>query len=241
MNTVLKKALTIATASAAVLAMGACGSSGSSSSKGGDKQKTIGFVAVGPEGGFRTANENDLKKAFKNAGFNMIYSPTQNNDQQKQIQAFNKFVNDEVDAIVLSSTEDSGWDESLKKAKEAEIPVFLVDRNVQTKDESLVASHIGPSNEWAGPSRIRPLAPSGKFSLTNSAACCPAHSLEGPMWEATRLSSLVCTLRSTKKTGISASLAFFRDSSQPLSSVEDRTIASTSSLTNLLKAWICFC
>ena len=150
MNTVLKKALTIATASAAVLAMGACGSSGSSSSKGGDQQKTIGFVAVGPEGGFRTANENDLKKAFKNAGFNMIYSPTQNNDQQKQIQAFNKFVNDEVDAIVLSSTEDSGWDESLKKAKEAEIPVFLVDRNVQTKDESLVASHIGPSNEWAG-------------------------------------------------------------------------------------------
>ena len=150
MNKVLKKALTIATASAAVLAMGACGSSGSSSSKGGDKQKTIGFVAVGPEGGFRTANENDLKKAFKNAGFNMIYSPTQNNDQHKQIQAFNKFVNDEVDAIVLSSTEDSGWDESLKKAKEAEIPVFLVDRNVQTKDESLVASHIGPSNEWAG-------------------------------------------------------------------------------------------
>lgn len=153
MNGVLKKVLTTATVSAAVLGMGACGSSGSSGSsagKDGDGQKTIGFVAVGPEGGFRTANENDLKKAFKNAGFNMIYSPTQNNDQQKQIQAFNKFVNDDVDAIVLSSTEDSGWDESLKKAKEAEIPVFLVDRNVQTKDESLIASHIGPSNEWAG-------------------------------------------------------------------------------------------
>lgn len=150
MKNALKKVLTIATASAAVLGMGACGSSGSSAGKDSDGQKTIGFVAVGPEGGFRTANENDLKKAFKSAGFNMIYSPTQNNDQQKQIQAFNKFVNDDVDAIVLSSTEDSGWDESLKKAKEAEIPVFLVDRNVQTKDESLVASHIGPSNEWAG-------------------------------------------------------------------------------------------
>ncbi|MCF8884073.1 substrate-binding domain-containing protein, partial [Erythrobacter sp. SN021] len=56
------------------------------------------------------------------------------NDQQKQIQAFNKFVNDEVDAIILSSTEDSGWDDSLKKAAEAEIPVFTVDRNVDVKD-----------------------------------------------------------------------------------------------------------
>ena len=97
-------------------------------------KKTVGFVAVGPEGGFRTANEKDIQKAFEDAGFDLTYSPTQNNDQQKQIQAFNKFVNDEVDAIILSSTEDSGWDDSLKKAAEAEIPVFTVDRNVDVKD-----------------------------------------------------------------------------------------------------------
>ena len=33
-------------------------------------------------------------------GFDLTYSPTQNNDQQKQIQAFKQFVNDEVDAII---------------------------------------------------------------------------------------------------------------------------------------------
>lgn len=148
-----KKTLGVAVSAVAIFGLAACGNSGASSSGSKDGKKTIGFVAVGPEGGFRTANENDLKSAFKNAGFDLIYSPTQNNDQQKQIQAFNKFVNDEVDAIVLSATEDSGWDDSLKKAAEAEIPVFTVDRNVDVKDataKKAIVSHIGPSNEWAG-------------------------------------------------------------------------------------------
>ena len=150
-----KKAIAICASAAAMASMAACGggsSDGDSSSSKSDK-KTIGFVAVGPEGGFRTANENDLKKAFEDAGFDLVYSPTQNNDQQKQIQAFNKFVNDEVDAIVLSATNDSGWDDCLENAAEAEIPVFTVDRNIDIKSDAAkkaVVSHIGPSNVWAG-------------------------------------------------------------------------------------------
>ncbi|MBT1173021.1 ABC transporter substrate-binding protein [Bifidobacterium sp. MA2] len=145
-----KKAIALVASAAALVSVAACGSASSAKDSG---KKTVGFVAVGPEGGFRTANEKDIQAAFKDAGFDLIYSPTQNNDQQKQIQAFNKFVNDEVDAIILSSTEDSGWDESLKKAAEAEIPVFTVDRNVDVKDaeaKKAIVSHIGPSNEWAG-------------------------------------------------------------------------------------------
>ncbi|PJM76256.1 substrate-binding domain-containing protein [Bifidobacterium simiarum] len=153
MKKALKTGLAAIVAASAMVSLAACGGSSSGSDSSSDGQKTVGFVAVGPEGGFRTANENDIKKAFKDAGFNLVYSPTQNNDQQKQIQAFNKFVNDEVDAIILSSTEDKGWDDSLKKAAEAEIPVFTVDRNVEVKDataKKAIVSHIGPSNEWAG-------------------------------------------------------------------------------------------
>lgn len=153
MKNVVKKGLALVVAGAALVSFAACGANGGNGGKDSNAKKTIGFVAVGPEGGFRTANENDLKKAFEAAGFNLIYAPTQNNDQQKQIQAFNKFVNDEVSAIVLSSTEDSGWDDSLKKAYKAEIPVFTVDRNVNVTDadaKKAIVSHIGPSNEWAG-------------------------------------------------------------------------------------------
>ncbi|NMM98349.1 substrate-binding domain-containing protein [Bifidobacterium olomucense] len=146
-----KKAIALVASAAALVSVAACGSSNSGSSDSG--KKVVGFVAVGPEDGFRTANEKDIQQAFADAGFDLKYSPTQQGDQSKQIQAFNKFVNDEVDAIILSSTEDSGWDESLKKAAEAEIPVFTVDRNIDVKDSAAakaVVSHIGPSNEWAG-------------------------------------------------------------------------------------------
>ena len=147
-----KKAIALVASAAALVSVAACGPSNAGGSSDSGK-KTVGFVAVGPEGGFRTANEKDIQKAFEDAGFDLTYSPTQNNDQQKQIQAFNKFVNDEVDAIILSSTEDSGWDDSLKKAAEAEIPVFTVDRNVDVKDaeaKKAIVAHIGPSNVWCG-------------------------------------------------------------------------------------------
>lgn len=149
-----KKAVALMASVAALASMAACGS-GDATSGSGDNggKKKVGFVAVGPEGGYRTANENDIKKAFKDAGSDLVYTPTQNNDQQKRIQAFNKFVNDEVDAIVLSSTEDSGWDESLKKAAQAEIPVVTVDRHVQVRDaeaKKAVVAYIGPDHGWQG-------------------------------------------------------------------------------------------
>ena len=152
-----KKAIALVASAAALVSVAACGSSnaGDAGADGGSDggKKTVGFVAVGPEGGFRTANEKDIQNAFKDAGFELTYSPTTGSDQSKQIQAFNKFVNDEVDAIILSSTEDSGWDDSLKKAAEAEIPVFTLDRNVDVTDaeaKKAIVSHIGPSNEWCG-------------------------------------------------------------------------------------------
>ena len=71
-----KKAIALVASAAALVSVAACGSA---SSEGGSDsgKKTVGFVAVGPEGGFRTANENDIKSAFKDAGFDLIYSPTQ--------------------------------------------------------------------------------------------------------------------------------------------------------------------
>ena len=48
-----------------------------------------------------------------------------------------------VDYIVLMPISESGWDSVLQEAKEAGIPVILVDRMVDVEDESLYAAHIG--------------------------------------------------------------------------------------------------
>lgn len=139
-----KKAIALVASAAALVSVAACGPSNAGGSSDSGK-KTVGFVAVGPEGGFRTANEKDIQKAFEDAGFDLTYSPTQNNDQQKQIQAFNKFVNDEVDAIILSSTEDSGWDDSLKKAlrlrfRSSPLTVTWTSRTPRPRRPSLLTS-----------------------------------------------------------------------------------------------------
>lgn len=148
----IRSVLAGAVAAGLALALAACGG-GSSAGGSGSKAPsdiTVGFVAVGPEGGFRTANENDIRSAFKKAGINLKYSPTQNNDQQPQLQAFSSFVDADVNAILLSATEDTGWDKVLQEAKDAEIPVILLDRNIQTSNKDLYATHIGPNNVWDG-------------------------------------------------------------------------------------------
>jgi ABC-type sugar transport system substrate-binding protein len=143
------------------LGLAACGSDDDSSaggSGGGDDVVTVGFVAVGPEGGWRTANENNIKEAFSaENGFDLKYSPASDGSQNSQITAFTSFIDEEVDVILLSATEATGWEDVLGKAQEAEIPVVLLDRGIEPDDTDLYAAHIGPDNysisvsaaEWA--------------------------------------------------------------------------------------------
>lgn len=119
---------------------------------------TVGYVAVGPEGGWRDAHEKAVRDAFAaDSSFDLKYAPASSpTDQNSQINAFNTFVNDEVDAILLTATEASGWEDSLELAQEAEIPVILLDRGVDASDD-LYATRIAPDNiavaaqvgEWA--------------------------------------------------------------------------------------------
>lgn len=136
-------------AGAVALSLAGCaGGSGAGSEGGGEGDlTTVGFVAVGPEGGWRNANEQAIKDAFtQEAGFDLKYAPAASpSDQKSQLDAFATFVNDEVDVILLTATEASGWEDSLELAKEAEIPVVLLDRGVDAP-EDLYVTRIAPDN-----------------------------------------------------------------------------------------------
>lgn len=108
---------------------------------------TVGFVAVGPEGGWRDANENNVQAAFKDAGATVKYAGTADNDQANQLQAFSSFVDEDVDLILLSATEATGWETSLKDAQEAEIPVILIDRMIDPDEPDLYVQRLAPNNE----------------------------------------------------------------------------------------------
>ena len=144
---------------AVALGLGACSAGGGDDASGdGGDLTTIGFVAVGPEGGWRTANEKNIQDSFSEEnGFELKYAPATNGDQNSQITAFTSFIDEDVDAILLSATEATGWESILERAKEAEIPVVLLDRGIEPNDTELYTSHIAPDNvgisasaaEWA--------------------------------------------------------------------------------------------
>lgn len=145
----MKRRTLVGVAGAAVLALAlsACGGDGGSGSGGEDDRIVIGFVAVGPEGGWRAANEQNIKDTFTaEAGYELKYAPATNLDQQSQIAAFTSFVDEGVDIILLSATEATGWEASLRRAQEADIPVILVDRGIEPDDPSLYVTRVAPDN-----------------------------------------------------------------------------------------------
>jgi simple sugar transport system substrate-binding protein len=63
--------------------------------------------------------------------------------QENQIAAIREFIAQRVGYIVLAPVTEDGWDGVLKEAKDAAIPVIIVDRMIKTADSSLYTCWIG--------------------------------------------------------------------------------------------------
>ena len=119
-----------------------------------DEPLKIGFCQVGAESGWREAHTNSMKEMFTvENGYNLQYVDG-NGDQNVQIQAIKDFIKNKVSAIVLAPVVETGWDEVLKEAKAAKIPVIIVDRMIKTSDESLYACWVGSNFKTEGTNAI---------------------------------------------------------------------------------------
>ncbi|WP_125129903.1 ABC transporter substrate-binding protein [Microbacterium sp. 10M-3C3] len=116
---------------------------------GGDDVITVGFAQTGSESGWRAANTESMKEAFSaENGFDLKFNAA-DNKQEAQIAAVRNFINQGVDAIVIAPITVDGWDDVLKEAKDAGIPVILEDRTVSASDD-LYASWVGLDFEQEG-------------------------------------------------------------------------------------------
>ncbi|MCI9445159.1 MAG: substrate-binding domain-containing protein [Oscillospiraceae bacterium] len=103
----------------------------------------VGMCQVGAESDWRVANSESMKTVFtEENGYRLLFDDARQK-QENQISAVRKFIQQQVDYIVLMPISESGWDSVLQEAKEAEIPVILVDRMVDVADEELYAAHVG--------------------------------------------------------------------------------------------------
>lgn len=103
----------------------------------------VGFSQIGAESGWRTAETTSIKETLGNdPQFKLKFSDAQQK-QVNQIKALRSFIAQKVDLIALAPVVESGWEKVLTEAKDAEIPVILLDRRIKVEDESLYTSFIG--------------------------------------------------------------------------------------------------
>ena len=103
--------------------------------------KVIGFSQIGSESGWRAAETTVTKQQAEKRGYQLQFSDAQQK-QENQIAAMRSFVAQGVDAILIAPVVATGWDAVLKEAKEADIPVVLLDRMVDS-DKSLYLTAVG--------------------------------------------------------------------------------------------------
>lgn len=110
----------------------------------------VGFSQLGAESDWRSANTESMKDTFtKENGYQLIVEDGQQK-QSNQMTAIRTFIQQDVDYIVLAPVTENGWETVLEEAKEAGIPVIIVDRMVNVADDSLFTCWVGSDFELEG-------------------------------------------------------------------------------------------
>src|SRR5689334_4437017 len=106
------------------------------------KDMTLCFPQLGAESDWRTANTASFKETATSLGIKQLVFSDAQQKQENQISAVRACIQQGVDVIALPPVVEDGWDAALTEAKNANIPVIIVDRSVSA-DKSLYAAHIG--------------------------------------------------------------------------------------------------
>ena len=110
--------------------------------------ETVGFAQIGSESGWRAAETTVTRQEAEKRGHDLKFADAQQK-QENQIKAVKTFIAQGVDAILLAPVVATGWDQVLQEAKEAEIPVVLLDRQVDSS-EDLYLTAVGSDLEHEG-------------------------------------------------------------------------------------------
>ena len=106
------------------------------------KDLVLCYPQLGAESDWRTANSASFKETAAQLGIKQLIFSDAQQKQENQISAIRSCIQQGVNVIALPPVVETGWDAVLTEAKNAGIPVILVDRSLSA-DPSLYAAHIG--------------------------------------------------------------------------------------------------
>lgn len=116
----------------------------------------VGFSQIGAESEWRTGNTASIQEAAEDLGVELIFSDAQQK-QENQIKAIRTFIAQQVDVIGVSPVVETGWESVFQEAKDAGIPIILLDRQADVP-ESLYATHLGSDFVEEGRNAARVMA-----------------------------------------------------------------------------------
>ena len=101
----------------------------------------VGFAQLGAESEWRVANTVSIKETAEQLGVELRFLDAQQK-QDNQIEAVRKLIIQKVDVIGIAPIVETGWDEVFQEAKDAGIPIIVVDRRAAVP-EDLYVSYMG--------------------------------------------------------------------------------------------------
>lgn len=101
----------------------------------------VGYAQLGAESEWRAANTISIKETAEELGVELRFIDAQQK-QENQILAVRKFIVQKVDVIGISPIVETGWEKVFQEAKDAGIPIILVDRRAAVPEE-LYVSYLG--------------------------------------------------------------------------------------------------
>ena len=113
----------------------------------------IGFSQIGTESSWRIQNTKSIFDAAKARNIEILYDDAKQK-QSNQLKAIRSFIVYQVDVIVFVPIVSDGWDNVLQEAKDANIPVIVIDRQINV-DSSLYAGFLGENGFEEGKSAAK--------------------------------------------------------------------------------------
>jgi simple sugar transport system substrate-binding protein len=116
----------------------------------------VGFAQIGAESEWRTGNTTSIKEAAETLGVELNFSDAQQK-QENQIKAIRVFIAQQVDVIGVSPVVEDGWESVFQEAKDAGIPIILLDRRAAVSPD-LYVTYMGSDFLEEGKNAARVMA-----------------------------------------------------------------------------------
>jgi ABC-type sugar transport system substrate-binding protein len=125
----------------------------------------VGYAQIGAESEWRTANTISVKETAQQLGVELKFSDGQQK-QENQIKAIRSFIAQKVDVIGVPPVVESGWESVFQEAKDAGIPIILVDRRAAVP-EDLYVTYLGSDfvEEGRNAARVMAMLMNGKANI----------------------------------------------------------------------------